>query len=62
VALFNPRQQRWHDHFAWSDNATRISGLTACGRATIAALQMNRFGVVNLRQLLVDTGRHPPEE
>jgi 5-methylcytosine-specific restriction endonuclease McrA len=26
--LFNPRRQRWPDHFAWSDDSTNILGLT----------------------------------
>lgn len=41
VALFNPRQHEWNNHFVWSDNVTHIIGLTACGRATIVALKMN---------------------
>jgi hypothetical protein len=60
VRLFNPRQQRWQDHFAWCEDGTMIVGQTACGRATVVALRMNRLGVVNLRRLLVDVGRHPP--
>ncbi len=31
VSLFNPRQQRWNDHFAWNKDGTTIIGLTACG-------------------------------
>jgi hypothetical protein len=62
TALFNPRSQRWNDHFAWSSDGTMIVGLTTCGRATIVALQLNRSGVVNLRRLLVETGRHPPAD
>lgn len=61
VALFDPRQQRWSEHFAWSDDGTKVVGLTACGRATIVALKLNRFGVVNLRRLLVGAGVHPPD-
>jgi hypothetical protein len=36
-------------------------GLTACGRATIAALKLNRLGVVNLRRLLITAQLHPPD-
>ncbi|WP_256875051.1 hypothetical protein [Nostoc sp. C052] len=36
-------------------------GKTACGRATIEALRLNRFGVVNLRRLLRSANLHPPE-
>ena len=27
AALFNPRQQRWQEHFAWSEDGTAIIGL-----------------------------------
>ena len=39
--LFNPRQQKWHDHFAV--NGARIVGLTPTGRVTIALLQLNTW-------------------
>ncbi|MBI5565204.1 MAG: HNH endonuclease [Chloroflexi bacterium] len=42
VALFNPRQQIWSEHFQWNADQTEIVGLSACGRATVAALKMNR--------------------
>lgn len=59
--LFHPRRQRWRDHFAWSDDYCRIVGLTAIGRITIATLQMNRLGLVNLRSALYLIRKHPPE-
>jgi 5-methylcytosine-specific restriction endonuclease McrA len=59
--LFNPRQQAWTDHFQWSADFTEMIGLTACGRATIAALKLNRLGVVNLRRLLITAQLHPPD-
>src|SRR5207244_3324215 len=42
VRLWNPRTQRWLDHFCWSEDAAEIVGLTPCGRATVAALQCKR--------------------
>ncbi|MCB9108912.1 MAG: HNH endonuclease [Anaerolineales bacterium] len=60
VMLYHPRQQRWEDHFRWSDNFTVMVGVTAIGRATIEALQLNRAGLVNLRQVLYTMGEHPP--
>jgi len=36
-------------------------GLTAIGRATISLLNLNREGVINLRELLRERGQHPPE-
>ena len=62
VPLFNPREQRWQDHFCWSDDYTRIVGITPTGRATIETLQMNRSGPVNMRQLLYAIGKHPPRQ
>jgi 5-methylcytosine-specific restriction endonuclease McrA len=59
VALFNPRQQLWSDHFDWSEDGTQVIGKMPCGRATIDALDLNRQGVVNLRRLLASVGLHP---
>jgi hypothetical protein len=58
--LFHPRRDTWHAHFIWNEDCTLIVGLTSTGRATIATLQLNREGVVNLRRVLVSTGKHPP--
>lgn len=58
--LWNPRRQSWLDHFAWSDDGTEIVGLTACGRATIATLQLNRSELVAARWLWVQVGWWPP--
>ena len=62
VPLFNPRTQRWRDHFAWSADAKYITGLTPTGRATVEALRMNREELVNLREVLYATQNHPPLE
>ena len=58
VSLFHPRRQRWPDHFRW--NGLTTIGLTATGRATIAALQMNRPTILVIRVEETDRGRHPP--
>ena len=60
VPLYNPRRQRWQDHFCWSGDHAQIIGLTSTGRATVEALQMNRTGLVNMRQVLYLIGKHPP--
>lgn len=60
VELFHPRHQQWHDHFAWDEQFEYILGLTASGRATGEALQLNRAELVNLRKLLYAAGEHPP--
>jgi hypothetical protein len=61
MPLFHPRRDRWNEHFAWNDNFTLMLGLTPTGRATIAALQPNRPGLVNLRRAHYAIGEHPPE-
>ena len=48
VAVFHPRRQGWRDHFRWE--GFRIVGLTPTGRATVAALQMNRPLILAIRQ------------
>jgi hypothetical protein len=60
VALYHPRQQRWYRHFRWNDDFTLIVGITPTGRATVEALQLNREGLINLRQVLYEAGEHPP--
>jgi len=61
VPLFIPRRQRWTRHFPWSDDLTEIIGRTATGRATVAALQMNRPTMRNLRRAWVALGVHPAQ-
>jgi hypothetical protein len=60
VALFNPRQHRWSEHFIWSVDGIFLRGLTPTGRATIAALALNRERVVAIREADRAAGRHPP--
>lgn len=60
VPLFNPRQQRWSDHFVWSSDGAMILGLTASGRATVAALRMNNELAVTVRKNWIQAGWHPP--
>ena len=60
TAIFNPRTDKWNAHFQWNKELTHIIGLTPKGRATVAALKMNRPNVVNQRKALVFYGVHPP--
>jgi hypothetical protein len=62
VSLFNPRRQRWTEHFRWSEDSTRVIGLTDCGRATVLALQINNVIAVMVRREWVTAGWHPPAE
>ncbi len=37
VNLFNPRLQLWREHFEWTEDKTRIIGLTDIARGTVFA-------------------------
>lgn len=60
VALFHPRQQIWAGHFQWDASGSTLIGLTASGRATIIALNMNNPVIVDVRRRWVSVGWHPP--
>lgn len=62
VAFFNPRQQLWADHFRWDVEGVRIVGITAVGRATVVALQLNNQVIVPARRRWGSAGWHPPSE
>ena len=58
--LYNPREDKWQEHFQWSNDDLVVEGITGIGRATVELLQLNRIGSVNLRVLLKLVGLHPP--
>ena len=60
IPLFHPRRQVWRDHFAWSQDVTRVIGLTPCGRATIEALRLNHPFIMVARSIWARVGLHPP--
>ncbi len=60
VRLFNPRQDRWSDHFLWSADEVNIAGRTPEGRATVEALKLNNELAVEVRRNWVQAGWHPP--
>ena len=60
VLLFNPRQQPWADHFAWSPDGLRVVGRSPEGRATIDLLALNRDRIISIREADRIVGRHPP--
>jgi len=62
VRLFNPRTQSWPRHLVWSADGTEIIGRTACGRATVAALDLNNPLLVEARRRWVLAGWHPPKD
>lgn len=62
MALFHPRQQDWANHFGWDETGTLLIGLTAIGRATIVALNMNNPVIVDVRRRWVSVSWHPPAD
>jgi uncharacterized membrane protein YccC len=56
--LFHPRRDRWNHHYRW--NGCRLTGLSATGRATIAALRLNSHDHQIIRAFESQLGRHPP--
>jgi len=63
VALFNPRTQRWLEHFRWTEDGIRIVGLTPAGRATVIALHLaDDPEALRVRTNWVSAGWHPPGE
>ena len=58
VPLFNPRSERWDEHFRWE--GVNVVGLTPSGRATVDALSLNRPVIRAIREEEMVRGRHPP--
>ena len=58
--LFNPRSDRWQDHFVWSNDKLRLLGTTPTGRATVNALDCNRDRLISIRIADIAINRHPP--
>jgi hypothetical protein len=61
VPLFNPRGDRWDDHFQWSGDFLTIQPKTPAGRATVELLKMNRPKLQHIRALMMELGLHPAE-
>lgn len=60
VALFNPRTERWNDHFRWEDRF--LVPLTAVDRATVAVLELNHPRRIRIRRAEEIFGLFPPNE
>lgn len=59
--LFNPRTQKWTDHFRWSKDGLRIEGLSPTGRATVSLLQLDSdTDMLLVRSYWIQAGWHPP--
>jgi HNH endonuclease len=57
VALFNPRIQRWAEHFQL--NGSQIGPLTATGRATERLLRLNISSRLKVRKRWAALGQYP---
>lgn len=55
VPLYNPRAQKWTDHFQLADHV--VIGITPIGRATVVALDMNRPLLMAIREEQAFLGR-----
>jgi HNH endonuclease len=60
VPLFNPRKDRWTEHFQWE--GYRIIGVTVIGRATVFALHLNHSRRLLVRQAEEGFGLFPPSD
>jgi hypothetical protein len=47
--LFNPRRDKWTEHFTW--RGATLTGNTPTGRVTIAVMNINDAQRIELRQL-----------
>lgn len=59
VTLFNPRTDRWPDHFQW--DGYNVVPLSSVGRATAAALDLNHTRRLRIRRAEGFFGLFPPE-
>jgi hypothetical protein len=57
VRFFNPRTDRWADHFVLA--GSRIEGVTPIGAVTVRLLDFNSTDRLQERQLLQRMGRYP---
>lgn len=60
TVLFDPRRQRWKQHFRWV--GAQLTSQTACGRVTIDVLNINDPERIDLRELLMVAGLFPPKD
>jgi hypothetical protein len=54
LPLFNPRIDRWADHFAWE--GARLVGKTPVGKVTVEVLAINLPYRIALRAALIEEG------
>lgn len=59
VRFYNPRTDRWHEHFRLT--GVLIESLTTIGEATVRILQINHDDQISERQALSRRGCYPSE-
>lgn len=68
VPIFNPRRQRWQEHFVWIENGAVIREVTPTGRATCDRLDLNDMrypendSIQATRRFWIQIGLHPPAD
>ncbi len=63
IRLFDPRHDRWPDHFTFMNNYLFVVGVTAIGVATQQALRFNEDGIggpLGTRHNTIVAGLYPP--
>jgi hypothetical protein len=60
VRFYNPRSDRWTEHFQWNDD--RIDALTDIGEVTARLLEFNHPERMAFRKALSESGRYPTVE
>jgi len=59
IRLFNPRMDRWTEHFEWIGSV--LAGRTAIGRVTVQVLAINDPDIVAVREALSEEQAFPLE-
>lgn len=57
--FYNPRQDRWEEHFSLESQSSEIIALTAIGRVTTLGLKMNSRAQLIARQFWIQLGLFP---
>jgi len=60
VRLFNPRVDKWNEHFEWEDFSMR--GLSSMGKAMVKSFQLNTERKFKIRQAEKMFDLFPPDE
>ncbi len=62
VPFYNPRRDKWRDHFALAPDGITITTKTGSGEATSRILGFNDPERLEEREILRDIGRYPTDE